>query len=387
MRLRILVATGIVMSVAIVGVQAYAQTGAAAAAASARTAGPEASSNLGNEANYANLQTHQRGGINFMGKVVVQDAMFPWDPIPVIVTCNGVVRYRTEADAKGGFTIEGRGNSDPVKDSELSPTVGDSNQAAASQLIGCDASASLAGFKSSSVHIANLNIMDNPDIGTITVRPDKDAAGSVESATSTTASPDAMKRFDKARTEWQNNNANGAEKDLQKAVQSDPKFADAWYQLGKLQQVKGDNANALISFLKAVEADPKFISPYQRIAELQALQKNWKAVADATGTALKLDPAGNPQLWYLDALGQFNSGNVAAGEASARKSLAMDPQHMAPNTEQLLAVMLASQGEYAEALKHLQNSLTYIKPGPDADLIKQQIAQLEKALPQDSSSK
>ena len=257
MRLRMLIATGIVMGLS-AGAQGYAQAGAAAAAASARSSGPEASSNLGNEANYANLESHQRGGIGFMGKVVVQDAMVPWDPIPVVVTCNGVVRYRTEADAKGGFTIRGRGNSDPVKDSELSPTVGNSNQATASQLIGCDATADLAGFKSSSVHIANLNIMDNPDIGTITLRPDKDAAGSVQSAPSASASPDAMKRFDKARTEWQNNNANGAEKDLQKAVQTDPKFADAWYQLGKVQQAKGDNADALTSFQKAAAADPKF---------------------------------------------------------------------------------------------------------------------------------
>lgn len=384
MRLRMLIATGIVVSVAM-GVQAHAQAGAAAAAATAKSSGPEASSNLGNEANYANLQEHQRGGIGFIGKVVVQDAMFPWEPIPVVVTCNGVVRYRTDTDAKGGFSIQGRGSSDPVKDSELSPTVGN-QQAAASQLIGCDASASLTGFKSSSVHIANLNIMDNPDIGTITVRPDKDSTGSVQSATTTTASPDARKWFDKARADWQNNNTKGAEKDLQKAVQSDPKFADAWYQLGKLQQMKGDNTNALTSYQKAVAADPKFISPYEPIAELESLQKNWKAVADATGTALKLDPVGTPQLWYFDALGQFNSGNVDAGEASARKSLAMDPQHTAPNTEQLLAVMLAGQGEYAEALKHLQNSLTYVK-GPNADLIKQQIAQLEKVLPPDTSSK
>jgi cytochrome c-type biogenesis protein CcmH/NrfG len=68
-------------------------------------------------------------------------------------------------------------------------------------------------------------------------------------------------------------------------------------------------------------------------------------------------------------------------EASARKSLAMDPQHLAPNTEQLLAVILAGKGQYAEALKHLQNSLTYLKPGPNADLVKQQIAQLEKVVP------
>jgi tetratricopeptide (TPR) repeat protein len=366
-----------------IGAQAHAQAGAAAE--SNKAAGPEATSGFGKDANYATLQSHQRGGISFMGKVAVQDAMFPWDPIPVIVTCNGVVRYRTETDAKGGFTIQGQGTSDPVTGSELSPTPGKAQQTAASHLIGCDAQASLPGFKSSTVHIANLNIMDNPDIGTITVRPESDSAGSSTSATTTTASPDAMKKFNKARQESINNNANGAEHDLQKAVQIDPKFADAWYQLGKLQQSKNDNTGALASYQKAVAADPKFISPYEHIAELSAMQKKWQDVTNATTQAIKLDPTGSPRIWYFDALGQFNTGNADAAETSARKSLAMDPQHLAPNTEQLLAVMLASKGEYAEALKHLQNSLTYMKPGPNADLVKQQIAQLEKVVPPDTA--
>ena len=68
-------------------------------------------------------------------------------------------------------------------------------------------------------------------------------------------------------------------------------------------------------------------------------------------------------------------------EASATKALAMDPLHTAPNTEQLLAVILAGKGDYAGALQHLRNCLTYVPAGPNADLIKQQIAQLETAVP------
>jgi tetratricopeptide (TPR) repeat protein len=117
------------------------------------------------------------------------------------------------------------------------------------------------------------------------------------------------------------------------------------------------------------------------IAELMGLQKKWQEVVNATSMALKLDPVGTPQLWYFDAVGNYNLGKTDVAEASARKSLAMDPQHVAPNTEQLLAVMLANKGEYAEALAHLKNSLTYMKPGPNTELIKQQIAQLEKLVP------
>jgi tetratricopeptide (TPR) repeat protein len=188
-----------------------------------------------------------------------------------------------------------------------------------------------------------------------------------------------MKRFNKARAEFQSNNLSGAEKDLEKAVQIDPKFADAWYQLGKLQQAK-NSPDALGSYQKAAGDDPKFISPYEHIAEESAVQKKWPDVLNATAQALKLDPAGTPQIWYFDAMGKLNTGDSDGAEVSARKSLAMDPQHLAPNTEQLLAVILAGKGELAEALKHLQNSLTYVKPGPNADMIKQQIAQLQKAM-------
>lgn len=384
MRYRIFLMAGM-LTVVMIGARAHAQAGAAAAsaAANAKAEGPETASGLGSVANYNNLEGHQVGGIRFVGKVVVQDAMFPWDPIPVTVTCNGVVRYRTEADAKGGFSIAGEG-ADPLH-SEVTPEASNPHQESASHLIGCDAQASLPGFKSSTVHIANLNIMDNPDIGTITLLPDSNSAGSATSATTATANPEAMKRFNKAREEFQNNNINGAEKDLQKAVQIDPKFADAWYQLGKLQEQKTD-PDALNSYQKAVADDPKFISPYQRIAEEAAMQKKWQDVLNATTQSLKLDPTGTPQIWYFDTLGKMNTGDADGAEASARKALAMDPQHLAPNTEQLLAVILAGKGELQEALKHLENCRTYVKPGPNLDLINQQIAQLQKALPAGSGT-
>lgn len=390
MRYKLWLTAGISM-IAMMGMQAFAQKGGGAtatapgaAATANRTAGPEASSGLGGPANYTNLENHQVGGIRFVGKVVVQDAMFPWDPIPVTVTCNGVVRYRTEADAKGNFSIAGEGT-DPLR-SEVAPQVSNSAQTTASHLVGCDAQALMAGFKSSTVHIANLNIMDNPDIGTITLHPDSDAAGTATSATSTTANPEAKKRFDKARGEFQSGNKGGAEKDLEKAVQIDPKFADAWYQLGKLQEADNKLPDALNSDQKAVADDPKFISPYQGIAEMDAQQKNWTGVVGATTQALKLDPTGTPQMWYLDGLGKLNSGDSEGAQVSEQKALDMDPQHTVPNTEQLLAVILAGKGQLAEALQHLKNSLTYVKPGPNADLIKQQIAQLEKALPAGSTN-
>jgi hypothetical protein len=78
----------------------------------------------------------------------------------------------------------------------------------------------------------------------------------------------------------------------------------------------------------------------------------------------------------------LNVGKKDVAEKAATTSLAMDPSHVAPNTEQLLAVMLAGRGDYAGALAHLQSCLTYTPPGPNADLMKQQIEQLQKFIAQ-----
>jgi tetratricopeptide (TPR) repeat protein len=346
----------------------------AAGAAAKASQGPEAISGVGKSANYDQMAAKQRGGITFQGKVVVDGGALPWDPIPVTVTCDGRIRYSTLADSKGEFVIRGS-----TQSSELAAQKTDPNQVPASRLIGCQVHAALAGFRSSVVTIANLNIMDNPDIGALTLHADERATGSAVSATSAAAPKDAIRKFESARAKYFDNNFDGAQRDLEKAVQIDPKFAEAWYQLGKVQQKK--QQDALPSFQKAVAADPQFVSPYEPIAELAALQKNWQQVLDATIQSLKLDPAGSPQIWYFDALGNLNTGKKDAAEESAKKSLAMDPQHLAPNDEQLLAVILAGHGDYQAALEHLRNCLTYTPGGPNADMMKQQIAQLEKMVP------
>ena len=337
--------------------------------------GPEESSTVGKDANFGQLLNKQTGSLQFFGKVAMAAGKLPWDPIPVVVTCGGTARYNTVADAKGGFYIVSAGRS-----SELSPEKKDPNHAAPSALVGCSVSALVEGFTSTRLTIANRTLEDDPSLGTITLSRDERAAGSSFSSTTESAPPDALKEFDKAHNDDLDKHFDSARHHLQKAVSIDPKFAEAWYHLGQLDE-KDNPQDALAAYEKAAAADPSYISPYEPIAELSALQKNWQAVTDATNQALKLNPAGTPQIWYFNAVGNLNLGNRSQAETSAETSLSMDPSHRAPNTEQLLAVMLAGRGEYAGALEHLRHCLTYMPPGPNVDMVKQQIAQLEKVVP------
>jgi hypothetical protein len=43
-------------------------------------------------------------------------------------------------------------------------------------------------------------------------------------------------------------------------------------------------------------------------------------------------------------------------------------------------VILAGRHDYAEALEHLRHCLTYMPPGSNAELVKQQAAQLQHVL-------
>lgn len=336
---------------------------------------PESSMGMGSGANFGQMMNQQTGSMHFYGKVAMGSGSLPWDPIPILVVCDGKVRLNLTASAKGDFDIVA-----PARRSELVTEKKDVKRVIPSELVGCQVSASLDGFTSTKLTIANRSLEDDPSIGTIVLRVDEFAKGSIVSPTTLTASKDAAREFEKAHDDFLNKHADSARRHLEKAVALDPQFAEAWYHLGKLEETSKPQ-DALTAYNKAVAADPKYIPPYEGIAAVAAPLKKWQDVVDATNHSLELNPAGTPQIWYYNAVGNLNIGNKDAAEKSAETSLGMDPSHIAPNTEQLLAVIEAGRGEYKAALTHLRNCLTYTPPGPNADLMKQQIAQLEKVVP------
>src|SRR5262249_6663623 len=247
------------------------------------------------------------------------------------------------------------------------------------QYLGCNVQAALPGFNSSTLTIANRGMTDSTNIGTIKLTREDNSGGSAVSSTTASAPKDAAKAFEKARSAWLDNKPANAMKELQKAVQVYPQFAEAWYELGRLQEGSSPG-DAASSFRKAAAADPKYLPPHVQLALLATQAQKWQDVADETQRAIDLDPRGTALLWYYNALGNFHLQKIAEAEASATKALAMDPLHQQQNTEQLLAVVLVQKQDYAGALQHLKNCLSYFPPGPNLDLVKEQIAQIEPAV-------
>ena len=119
----------------------------------------------------------------------------------------------------------------------------------------------------------------------------------------------------KAQFDYSRSATEDALKGARKAIELDPKYADAYLLLGKLLEHK-------------VSEQPKAIAAYQ--------------------TAVSL----NPQLFQAhEALGELLEGkkDLTSAEENYRKSLALDPRHMAGRTN--LGRMLVEQGRLAEARK------------------------------------
>ena len=354
--------------------QAGAQTHSSTPAPPSTITRPDSIQDSGLYNYWATMSAQGRAGGVLLGKLALEGEPLPWQPMLVSVDCKGSIVNSTQTDLQGRFVIT-------FTETHGTPgTPSDAQRQMETRYEGCMVRGSLAGFRSSAVTITVRNLRDDPNLGTITLSPEARGGGTELSSTSQAAPSNAMKAFEKARAEWLAQNPDGAEKNLKKAVQLYPAFAQAWLQLGKIQEASDPQA-ARDSFSKALAADPKFVLPYEQLAALAVQGEKWQETLDNTNHALELDPTGTPQLWYYDALAKFQLGKTDEASVSASKSLAIDPRHSVPNTEQLLAVILARKADYAGALQHLKNCLTYIAAGPQADLVKQQIAQLESKVP------
>ncbi len=320
---------------------------------------------------WTNMTQQGRAGGALLGKVTIEGEVLPWDPILVTVSCKGNTYFTTQTDSKGEFLIM-----PPRVPGELSQQ-GDRQRQMQVHYEGCVVQAFLTGFRSTMITITVRNLRDDPSLGTLTLSRDSNARATAMSATSQTVGGDAAKFWSKAGADMLDGKPDRARQNLEKAVKAYPEFADAWYQLGRMQLLSSPR-DAGLCFEKAVAADPKFTPPLEELAFLSIQQEDWQGAVEKTRHFLQLDHDGTMRVWYFNALANFQLGRLSEAESSAKRLLSADPLHNIRNGEQLLAAILARRADYAGALAHLRNCLTYTPEGPDSTLLKQQIAQLQR---------
>lgn len=339
------------------------------------------------------------------GKVAMEDGTPPPDTVMMQLVCRSTPHSIGRTDSKGSFSIDLNNRTAMLTMADASetgatsyggagpigaPTNGTSASIASlngspspqgfmgRDLMGCDLQAALAGFRSDIVHLGARRSLDDPNVGVLILHRLNNVEGTTISATSALAPKDAKKALQKGQNALKKGKWEEAQKEFQKAVDIYPKYATAWWELGRVQEHQKDLDGARKSYAMSAEADSKFVNPYLEIAAIAAQQHNWQEVSDQTHKVLQLNPLDFPQAYYLNSLSNYYLKHLDLAEKSAREGLTHDAEHHFPKMNEVLGVLLAQRQDYAGAAAQLRQYLHYVPNGPDAELAKKQLAVYEK---------
>jgi len=325
------------------------------------------------------------------GKVVPDDGTSISDIATLQTDCRGQRHTVGHTDMKGHFSIQFGGGGLQSQNSELpdatdtgSGMLGKPSSVSSNvnDLRSCQLEALLPGFVSQQIELASRLDGDSyVDIGRITLHRMAQVQGFVISATSAAAPGKAKKPFMKGVSLEKKADWPGAQKKFESAIQVYPKFAEAWLELGRMQQKQDRVDEAKQSYAKALEADPKFLPPYQELIRIAVKEKAWAQLEDTTATVLKLDPVSYPQYWFLNSAAQYNQRKYELALKSAKRASEADVQHRIPRLEYLLGLTFAQNHDYRAAAAHIRTYLRIAPNASDAVVAETQLIQLESMEP------
>ena len=336
------------------------------------------------------------------GKVMMDDGTPPPEPVTIERVCNGNPRPEGYTDSKGRFSFELGRNTAMMADASTNMGAdpfgngmpgqpqrggfgntgfgGGSNANIEQQLMGCELRASLPGFRSDIINLAGRRVMDNPDVGTIILHRLANVEGFTFSATSAMAPKDAKKAFEKSRDLLKKKKLAEAQKELEKATSLYPKYAIAWYDLGRVYEAQNQVEPARKAFESSIEADPKYVNPYLNLSGIFAKEGNWEKTAEFTTKALKLNPFEYPTMYFYNAVANLNLEKLDEAEKSAREARKLDAKNRIPKIDHVLGIVLAQKRDLPGAKDSLS---AYLKASPnagDADQVKKQLEQIDKLI-------
>ncbi|MBI5084007.1 MAG: tetratricopeptide repeat protein [Acidobacteria bacterium] len=332
--------------------------------------------------------------MNLSGRVMMDDGTAPPEPVILYLVCNGQPRPQGYTDMKGRFNISLGQNQTVMADASL----GSINEATGGfgsggrvpglpggrmgiserDLMGCEFKADLPGYRSDIVQLSGRRVMDNPEVGTIVLHRMANVQGFTYSLTSANAPKDAKKAFEKGVELNKKKKYADAEPQLRKAVELYPKYALAWYELGKSLDMQKKPVEAKQAFEESIAADAKFVSPHLELLQQAVTSRDWNLIAERSDTVLKLNPFNFPNVWFMNGAAYYNLKKLDVAEKSAREAVKLDTQHRNPRAAQLLGYILSDKGDYPGALEQMRGYLSFAPLAPDVDTIRKQVAELER---------
>ncbi len=328
-----------------------------------------------------------RGGSVFLsGRVMLDDGSAPSVAVVIERVCNGRSKPEGYTDRRGRFSFElGRSTltTDASDGMSNDGAFGTAHNVHASErdLVGCSLRAALAGYVSEAVSLSGHRALDNPEVGIILLHRRASVEGLTTSVTSLKAPKGARQAYQKALKLQRGNKPEEAMGQLERAVAAYASYAAAWYDLGVLYERANRLEEAREAYRRSLEADPKYIRPQLQMAGLHALAGEWKLTAEAAQRVIQLNPYDFPAAYFYRAVAAVNLHDLPTAERAAREGLKLDTDDRIPKLSHVLGLVLAQKHEPLEAAASLKRYLKLAPRAADAELVRQQVAEIEREIP------
>lgn len=328
------------------------------------------------------------------GTVLLEDGSTPHSRIDIQRVCSGAIHRETSTDTSGhySFTINpaqpemadasdvqspsmfGGGGMDPTN-TMIGNLGGSPGMDLSTALQMCEIRASLNGYLSDRISLAGQTMDRMIQLNTIVLHPMGKVEGTTISVTTMQAPKEARKLVEKARKDAGKHKFAEAAAQLQKAVDLDSHYAEAWFLLGQADELLKDEDGAKNAYQQALAADSRYERPYLALAQMAASRNQWPALLEVTDKLLAMDAVSYPFMFFYNAAANYNLRHLDQAEKSARRAEQLDSQHRIPKLNLLLADILYQKQDYAGAADHIRTFLKYQPDGPEAASAK---ASLEK---------
>ncbi len=156
----------------------------------------------------------------------------------------------------------------------------------------------------------------------------------------------AEKNYDKARVEIKN------------VLQIDPKFAEAYFLMGKLEETNKELGKALGNYKKAVELDPQYIEAKIKLAKIYVVAGTKKMINDASALLVEVKKVApeNSQAALIAATIKYKSGSKKEATQDLQAVVAKDIKLV--DGISLLSTLYLANNEEAKAVKLLTQGVT-----------------------------
>ncbi len=322
------------------------------------------------------------------GRVLV-DGIPPSESAAIESACSGTFRTEGYTDNQGRFSLRlGERNDDVTPEASVgssmgipgasaSGTGGGNANAGPRRLDSCELRARLPGYESETIQLG-MRPSEQSDVGTIFLHRLGPADGLTVSMTSLAAPKDAQKALRKGREALAKGKREDARKSLEKATSIYPKYAVAWFELGKLQLVQNDPPAARTSFEAAIRADARFVPPYVALAVIEGTAKEWPQLEETTARAIALDPYGSPQMYFYNAVARYSQNDLEGAEKNAREAERLDKNREIAGVWRLLGSILADLRDFAGAAEQFRTYLALVPHAANAADIRARLDRVER---------